>query len=162
MAAPFTGFLVAWAWLAIGLILLIALLWSARRRERRVFFGLLALATAGAGLGILAGESQLERFGDDLRFAAARSKYEAIVRRVEKGESAPGEKYLGIDYRVDPGPPQRVAFPLPGSVIDNWCAVIYDRSGSLKVPNSSVRGIFGGDLVGCRLIDGAFFQCCFT
>jgi hypothetical protein len=162
-AVPFVGLLNSLAWFGSGLLLFGINAWQARRRERRPLRVVAALAILVSGGVIFGRDSSLVELGDHLRFAISRPKYLEIVRRVEAGQAQSGEQsYLGITYEVDPGPPTRVAFPLPNGLVDNWCAVIFDKTGSLRATNASMTSIFGGDLVGCRAIEENFFECCFT
>ncbi len=117
-----------------------------------------------AGGAVWVSEPWLHRRGADLRFRMRRANYVEIATSVARDPAVRvGERSArGIEHLVDAGPPVRVAFPEPGGLLDNWCAVIYDATGSLGAVDASVSAIFGGDLVGCRRLDAVFFRCCFT
>jgi hypothetical protein len=161
--AAFIGLFVAGTWAAVGFGLFVVALILVAQRYRRPLHGAVAVLVAAGGVAIATNGSRLARAGIDLRFLAARSDYETIVRRVELGANPPGDRAaLDIDYLVDRGPPRRVAFRIPGGILDNWCAVVHDRTGSLKNPTPAMTKIFGGDLLDCRAFDEVFFLCCFT
>ncbi|WP_333591186.1 hypothetical protein [Brevundimonas sp.] len=80
----------------------------------------------------------------------------------------------GRQYRIERGPPVRIAFPQPVGVADNWGAVIHDPSDAVatargwtgKPPKHTVRSdlqeLWGGDLLSCRRITGHYYRCWFT
>lgn len=111
-------------------------------------------------------------------FFTKRSQLEKIVTLAEDGQfdpTAPGfHDHEGTDFLVDSGPPVRIAFKLPGGLLDNWSSVIYDPTGEVtraagfdpglgafKAPDSITR-LFGGDLLFCRPMRGDFYRCQFT
>lgn len=108
-------------------------------------------------------------------FLAHRGTYREIARQVESGELVPAptfyQKTLGTQFIVDKGPPKRVAFPLFGGFADNWRAVVHDPTGVVR--NARFRNpgepgpdnlemMFGGQMVGCRLMIEDFYACDFT
>lgn len=78
----------------------------------------------------------------------------ALVDRMERG---------GTNYRIDPGPPLRVAFE-PDGMLDNWSAIVFDPSdalaGSLDAPE--LAGVFGGELFECSHLAGHYYLCSAT
>ena len=169
---PLVGALVAVAWIVLGTALLAALLWNARAvpsRRLRVVQSVLVLA--GAFL-----FDPLTRFADRLeprlQLIRARESYDHIAAHAESLGEARGEHELaGIRYVVEPGPPLRIAFPLSGGLLDNWCALVFDPSedvmsvnhlGVARSEHPSLVALFGGDLVACEELDRPYYHCCFT
>ena len=114
-----------------------------------------------------------DRFFFNRHFSQARPAYERIALEVTNGGQSPTARRDDIFYIVDPGPPVRVAFQRPGSILDNWEAVVYDPSGRVATATgfdpegrftaaADVLKIFDGDLVACRPLGGAFYRCWFT
>jgi hypothetical protein len=118
------------------------------------------------------GRNHGRRTGILIRFHAASPRYERVVADVLAGRD-PGQE---TSYIVDGGPPVRVAFPLPGGILDNWCGVVYDPTGlvlkarrfkpdlsDLHDPGmADVSSLFGGDLCYCEPLGGDWYFCCFT
>ncbi|MFT3925296.1 MAG: hypothetical protein QM778_22350 [Myxococcales bacterium] len=109
-----------------------------------------------------------------LLFDRDRDVFDAIVAQ-ELGRTPRDQAGPPRYYHVDAGPPVRIAFPLEGGIVDNWCGVVFDPSGevlrlnqvdldSLKTSESlaRLRKLFGGDMVGCKHLDGPYYHCCFT
>ena len=100
--------------------------------------------------------------------------YENIIAR-EKGKprTIAYANDDGVTYSVDPGPPVRVAFN-PSGILDNWSGIIYDPTGDVMQANGfdpktgkfvapeSITKLFGGDLVSCEHLWGAYYTCSFT
>jgi hypothetical protein len=76
---------------------------------------------------------------------------------------------------VDKGPPIRVAIPLPGGLLDNFQAIVYDPSGEVGQlrqfklnPHwddpefNYLRNLFGGEMFYCAPIEKHWFYCWFT
>lgn len=111
-----------------------------------------------------------------LRFSFSRPRYEAAVARIQAAAPAQRDKVAGRDYNVDPGPPLRVAFVQPGSVLDNYSAIVYDPTGLVMKANqfkgdwsnwndpklAHVKKLFGGDLVWAEHLGGPWYRCGFT
>ncbi|WP_054310042.1 hypothetical protein [Mesorhizobium sp. 1M-11] len=108
-------------------------------------------------------------------FLAHRGTYREIARQIESGELVPAptfyQKALGTQFIVDLGPPKRVAFPLFGGFGDNWRAVVHDPTGVVKRARfrnpgeggpDDIEMMFGGQMVGCRLMVEDFYDCNFT
>lgn len=101
-------------------------------------------------------------------------RFEEIIAKERAAPTATSRgEFKGVSYWTDPGPPVRVAF-FPGGLLDNWSALIYDPTGEMmqadgfepvtgkfRAPDR-VTKLFGGDLVGCRLIWDDYYQCSFT
>ena len=103
------------------------------------------------------------------RLLVNRSDYDAIIANAECVPSTGTgfQEFRGIQYSVDRGPPLRIAFA-PEGILDSWSGIIFDPSGELSrarrrggIPDE-IRGIFGGDLIGCRPLWGDYYQCTFT
>jgi hypothetical protein len=183
----------AWLWDEIW-IMTIALFGAYALAGAVVFFVCLAAGfrrgwtrgrvTAGAmllGGAMLVGQSgpALTAMGGrwtfDARFRRMEPRYEQIVRDLAARPGAwENGTWRGVQFVVDSGPPLRVAFPQPGSIIDNWEGVVYDPTGSLAAavshdergrwrppPRRFVR-LFGGELTGCEPVRGPYFRCWFT
>ena len=137
-----------------------------------------ALGFVISGLVLWYSEPYLSQVGDAAifryRFMARRAAYERIVAEVERTRAVSycGERE-GICFKVDAGAPVRVAFLLPGGILDDWEGVIYDPTGEvlkaqdrdqpckLSAP-AGVRELFGSDLVTCRHAGGRYYRCWFT
>ena len=77
---------------------------------------------------------------------------------------------------VDAGPPVRVAFPLPGGILDNWQGIVYDPTGVVLRTREfrrdwsnfddpallPVKRLFGGDVQHCESMGGPWYFCQFT
>ena len=55
----------------------------------------------------------------------------------------------GVQFQVDAGPPRRVAFLQPGSILDNWEGVVYDPSGRVATATGWRKGIAGNHSARC-------------
>ena len=106
-----------------------------------------------------------------------RSSYEAIIVKAKTGAFQPGDSrqsYDGTDFILDEGPPMRLAFPLPGGVLDNWSGIVFDPTGDVTLARGFAKGgdgftappavhaLFGGDIVTCDHLSGDFYYCTFT
>ncbi|MBB4083107.1 hypothetical protein [Brevundimonas lenta] len=161
------GSLLQLLWALAGLIVLIVLLLN------RGWLPALALIVAAVGLVF----SPLPQWGGWLWFRISfernRPIYEQVVARAA---TLPAEGELdGAGYRIEPGPPVRIAFPQPVGVADNWGAVIHDPSDAVLTargwgpaggPDYTVRPdlqeLWGGDLLSCTRITGHWHRCWFT
>ena len=171
-----------WAlYAAVGIGLWLIALWRARTPPRPA-------AAIGLGLTLPLGAlilwlllPQLTRAGDAFlftrRFTSLRTQYATLVAEVQSGATSPltwGEEN-GIRFQVDSGPPIRVAFLQPGGILDNWEGVVYDPTGRVATATGwragvagnytaapDVLNVFGGALVACEPIEGAYYRCWFT
>lgn len=110
-----------------------------------------------------------------LRFRLARAAYEARVARIEADLPA-GRVGRVEDCLIEPGPPLRVAFILPGGILDNFEAVVYDPTGAVLRGNATrddparwhdpasapIRGFLGGTLISAESLGGPWYRCKFT
>jgi hypothetical protein len=142
------------------------------------------LLASGAVLGLALAALPLARLGDTITFRTRwrmhRAEYARIVDSVLAAPApltspprGPGGPTV---YYVDRGPPVRLAFVQPGGIVDNWEGLVYDPSGSVAAARGwshaggkqeftappAVRGLFGGELVACRHVDGPWYRCWFT
>lgn len=117
-------------------------------------------------------------YGDDISFGGYfywhKSQYEAVIARVSSAAECPPLNSDNAGWDVDCGPPRRIAFPMPGGIIDNWVGVVYDPTGlvmevnqvdlkDLKNPKfAHVVGLFGGDMIYARHLFGHWYMCSFT
>lgn len=105
-------------------------------------------------------------WGARLRLLLHEQEYQSVVTQVRSTQPTTDAEFSykdGLAYIVDKGPPLRVAFPWPGGILDNWCGAVYDPSGYvLNSDLRDVRGLFGGDIVHCSALGGAWSLCCFT
>lgn len=103
-----------------------------------------------------------------------RSQYEAIITNESQSLHASRQRNdVSISYRVDSGPPVRIAFN-PDGIGDNWSGIVYDPTGEVMLAKGFDREgerlrtpfhilkLFGGDLVACRHIWGDYYRCSFT
>ncbi len=102
--------------------------------------------------------------------------YEAAVREIEADPERKVDFEREFDCHIEPGPPLRVAFVQPGSLLDNWEAIVYDPSGEVlkaREFNSDlsnfgdpalqhVKKLFGGDMRSARPLGGHWYWCTFT
>lgn len=110
-----------------------------------------------------------------LRFRLARSEYEARLARIEAAPPA-GRFGRVDDCLIEPGPPLRVAFILPGGILDNFQAIVYDPTAAVLRVNATrndpsrwhdpalmpVRVLFGGTLISAEPLGGPWYFCRFT
>jgi hypothetical protein len=159
--------LLAWLgiWIAAGLIFLISLL---HLRELARVPAAVLLTVALLPLTVAALTPSLNRVAARMSFELRRGDYDAVVARVEGGSPSlkGGETGRGTRFLVDAGPPRRVAFvTLPG-VVDNWAGIVHDPSHQVAaargLAGDPVRELFGGDIVSCRHISEAYYECGFT
>ena len=109
-------------------------------------------------------------------FELRKQDFQRVVDLVSRGgaEIDGGTTERGTRYTVDLGPPRRIAFVTEPGFVDNWSGVVHDpshavawarapswRAGGASVPKE-VRELFGGDIVTCRHLSGAFYRCGFT
>ena len=93
-----------------------------------------------------------------IRFGLEQAQYAAAIADLTSGREPACAAAKACQY--DAGPPRRLAFSW-GGVIDNWAGIIYDPTGDIQDVQRN-RGVFGGDLVGCRLVREHFYLCSFT
>ena len=174
------GYLPLLIWYLAGAVLIaISLFQCIRSSNRGVLAGIVGLnllvVAVGFGLSI-----PLVRGGDRLfeviHFSLNLKSYETTVAEIVRNPPSDSGYIEHLGAVVDVGPPVRVAFKLPGGLIDNWCGIIYDDTGLVLRSNSfdgnwesweqqvpsNVRKLFGGDLLWCQEKTEGFFKCCFT
>ena len=168
-------------WLVITLIFQVALLVVgvfaiARTKQKWMPALCLALSLGTMVYFFTLGHSQLEAW--QYRIARARqiemiSLYEAVLKQEKV---SPGTlTQSGYEYNVDAGPPQRVAFIQPGSLLDNYTAIVYDPTGMVMQANQfedyskwddpkyrHIKELFGGDLRWAEKLRGHWYICGFT
>lgn len=166
-ALYFIGVIATLAMLFAGLALCLAMMW--RRRWLKA-----ATLAVGCALILLA---PLPAIGSHLwfriSFEANRAAYEEIV---ERAHALPQSGMLGdVRYRIERGPPTRIAFPQPVGIADNWGAVIHDPSDAVLTAlgwgaggagdftaRVDLQRLWGGDLLSCARITGHWHRCWFT
>jgi hypothetical protein len=182
------GFVEASAAIYVVFLLLAFALWGACLLLRQVWevFAegekknalLRVVATAAISVALLYGGLLLTQAGFFAKFLLLRPTYDAIVAEIGLGRMPSGQPEhgvsgvsRGVSYQVDLGPPRRVAFRRPG--FRSWSAVIHDPSHALAAATSmsvregrsvippDLRGIFGGNLRGCRRLAGRYYDCGF-
>jgi hypothetical protein len=99
----------------------------------------------------------LEVLGIHAKFRMERALYEAAVAEIKAG--TPPRCVAARTCIHEPGSQMPLAFPWDG-IVDNWIGIVYDPTGTV-VDVDRFRGIFGGDLVGCRRVIGPYFVCSF-
>ena len=150
----------AWlGWLIGAMILACLTLMAAVRatRRRRVLFSMCMLIVAGVTMQIWGG--QCTRY---LRFRFFKPSYEKQLLSLPPVQ--------GRRFMRDSGPPERMAFPWPGGLLDNWCGVVFDPTNELdalirspKPPREHpARGFFGGDIIKVEHLEGPWYFCWFT
>lgn len=176
----FFGFvLLALATVLFGIIATVAglrLAFRSKSDRRRAWIAgatapLALLCVVGLALpAIWAGDAATDWF----RLFYNRSAYERII--ADEQSSSDNRDHLtanGIEYRVDRGPPIRIAFH-PDGFLDNWSGIVFDPTrrvasaqgwgkfaGDYAV-DPDLKSLFGGDLVSCTHMKGDYFRCSFT
>lgn len=150
----------------------LAALVRAERSRRAALVVAVVVPVAAAGLVALVGDEPVVR----ARFALVRGRYQARVDRILAAPPGERDRVAGRDCRLDPGPPLRVAFILPGGFLDNYSAIVYDPTGAVLQANrvrtdpagwtdprlAPVRGLFGGTLFFAIPLGGSWYRCGFT
>ncbi len=163
------GFL---AWAVLTVYVLLATLWYAIRSDRRrrgLFLGLVVFLGAWAQSQVFLATGSA---ADRLWFWWHADRYTRLLEK-DLGEDRRWREIDGVRVVVQPGEPRRVAFPLPGGLLDNWRGVVHDPSGEAMRVNAlekwsdqwrddPVTGWFGGDMVECRHLRDHFYLCSFT
>lgn len=99
----------------------------------------------------------LDTVGTRAYWLRHRATYARAVPVIRRQDPLPhGGELEGVPYRVD-DPPERIAFPWPGGIIDNWTGVVWDPSGSAPPENA-----FGGQLIHAVHLGGPWYLCSFT
>ncbi|HEY8573656.1 hypothetical protein [Phenylobacterium sp.] len=154
----------AFAWVGLVAVSFWRTLADGRRDALLTGVGLVVVAAA-----LVAWGGQLGTIGVRLRFMLHRAEYEAVTAQVSAG----ARPRASVGYQVDPGPPPRVAFVWDG-LGDNWNGVVWDPSGVVATARGwgerpgdytaspEAKKLFGGDLVGCTHLRGAWYHCGFT
>jgi hypothetical protein len=125
----------------------------------------------------------LVELGDEIRFQARFrwliARHQRIVAVLEHDSSLKSGWHRTGEtrYYVEQGPPLRVAFALPGGLLDNWEGIVYDPSGAVsraqellrqrrmtngRVDHKGILSLFGGGLFRSRHIKGPWYRCGFT
>lgn len=107
-----------------------------------------------------------------ISFNQHRQAYDAVVAEADR-LPRDGTRH-GVSYRIESGPPIRVAFPQPVGIADNWGAVIHDPSDGVATAKGwgetngdytirpDLQELWGGDIVSCSRITGQYYRCWFT
>ena len=158
--------------LFFGIFLAVAsLILLYRRRSRRKNTVFAILITAFIVIRWITPYGQYS--GIYFRFWRNSYQYEQVVNEIIKG--TPEEECRPRPYRIDKGPPMRVAF-LWGGIVDNWNGIIYDPTGYVLKANQlkrdfsnwddpemyPVRMLFGGELYYAKHLGGNWYFCLFT
>ena len=117
-----------------------------------LFVAMVLLASPLVWLGLAA--------GDLARLAVNRDLYETIIaenRTTTRAVSS--EDRDDVRYRVDAGPPIRVAFN-PEGLLNNWSGIVFDPTGEVMLADG--LDLFGGNLVGCRHLWDSYYKCSFS
>jgi hypothetical protein len=115
-------------------------------------------------------------YGRLIWFYSHKPRYEKILADIEKDPNKRSHSYYyGSWVMVEQGPPQIVAFQLPGGILDNYQAFVYDPSGhvgQLQKFNGEVnwidpeldhlRAAFGGVMYYCEPLQESWYYCYFT
>jgi hypothetical protein len=165
--------LVDLGYLAVGLGLCFWFLRSWKRDDWRQRGAVLAIPALLAGLYVIF--PTLSAAGDQvwfsMRFQGSKPVYDLVVAEATQNRLASEGRRHGVEYRLDGS---RIAFPQPGGLIDNWEAVVFDRSGIVRSARGwrgeagrfsatpEARGLFGGDLLTCEPVEDDYYRCWFT
>jgi hypothetical protein len=85
-----------------------------------------------------------------------------VINPVRPGARYTSQKFRGSRVTIDYGPPVRYAFLQPGGLLDNWGGIIYDPSHKVAAETEHLSELFGGDMMMCWHMKGAFYYCGFT
>lgn len=116
-------------------------------------------------------------FTDQTLLYLKEEDFKEIVQLAEAGsferDRTYFQTYQGTTFKLDAGPPVRVAFLVPTLDRNGWYSVVFDPTGlvgqakgyisktdSFEVP-SSVANLFSGYLIGCTKINADFHWCSF-
>ena len=135
------------------------------------------LAFLSVGLSVLfVSTSHLDVLGIHFKFYRNLGRYQAVVEQMgEQASATKMERASSPDFKIDEGPPTRVAFSWYG-FIDNWVGVVYDPSGEVERVNQlkkdgsnrgdlelgGIQKLFGGDLRRARKLKKHWYYCSFT
>lgn len=163
-------------YLLVGLVLFVVLLTSNARTLRQGWRRVVALPLAAIAVWFASG--RLALLGDEaqffLRFRAHEADYIRLSQLAQLEQQMPQAGDGDIPYELDGASPTRVAFPLPGGILDNWEAVIFDPTDQVATAKGwgrqpgdftaspAAKKLFGGDLLACRHVKGHFYRCWFT
>lgn len=144
-----------------------------RDRAALVLVGPALLVSGAVAVG--AAQAAGRDIGSLARLLLEHDRYEAIIAEVRANPTAefPAAPN-GLRYRVDPGPPVRIAFN-PDGMGDNWTGIVFDPTGDVMLADGfdaatvggftapdRVKKLFGGDMVSCTHLWGDFYRCGFT
>jgi hypothetical protein len=117
-------------------------------------------------------------YGFLARFYLFKPRYEEIAWKLSQNFPSEYDTWYYDKLNgaiVDKGPPIRVAINLPGGLLDNFQAVVYDSSGEVgnllqfkadphwdNLEFNYLRKLFGGDIIYCEPIEKFWFYCWFT
>jgi len=92
---------------------------------------------------------------------------ERAINEINNGSVDISFKYRGeiIEPNIESHEPLRVVFMFLPGVVDNWVGLVYDSSGEVMKINygdNSYRGLFGGDMTGCKEVKKNWYLCSFT
>lgn len=153
-------------WALVGALLCLSLLFTGRWRHAGAVILVAALVIF----------SPLASWGGQAWFWISFRQHQDVYRGiVARSASLPPEgTFRGVRYRIEPGPPVRIAFPQPVGVADNWGALVHDPSDAVatakgwgKQPGeytvrADLQDLWGGDIVSCSRITGHYYRCWFT
>jgi hypothetical protein len=165
-------------WIIGGLGLLARALWVAWRHRWPRSSIALAAATVAVGAATFASFPTLAATGQRWLLESRLARFGIIVAELQRRESPVSGvvEEKRARYIVEPGPVLRVAFILPGGILDNWRGLIYDPSGQVLEAQrfrkdwsnwddpelAAIKAMFGGDMRNCRHVRGAWHLCLFT
>ncbi len=105
-------------------------------------------------------------------------KCKTVINEVEQGKYLLGQSYEknGLKFSINEKLPLKVVFVFKAGVVDNWVGLVYDPSRfvektkefKLNSPSwndkrfEDVKGLFGGDMYDCNLIEESWYICSFT
>ena len=139
--------------LVSGLLILIYLVFSKRWKSPLALF-------AGA---VLVAVSPLPGLGHRAwswsSFVQHRADYEAVV--AEASRLPASGVHRGEAYRIERGPPLRIAFPRSHGMPDGWSGVVYDPSLTVDDLAGAAEYVFSSRVHSCIRITGPWQRCWF-
>lgn len=134
--------------------LLVAAIALRRRRSRRPVYAVMIILALWCAWIYL----PVRDLGLWVRLSVESSRIEQALGELRQGREPACVAEKQCD--ADAGPPLRVAFNW-GGLIDNWAGIVLDPTDTITDIERH-RGVFGGRLMGCRLLKPKVYLCSFT
>lgn len=166
--------LLALGWIFIGVVVLKS------ASKNRFHSGISAVAVVAPilAIGVVIPAWKLISWCSDWGyFLKNRDAYQEVIRLAENGNFDMAanhfQKYESTTFRLDQGPPLRIAFLRPDFYLDGWAGIIYDPTGDVisitendidmgkKEVSKKNNNNFQYDLYLCSHLTDTFYKCTF-